>query len=251
MYSWWSHSLITFDIMATTNWRERAAAKKQQQQASLPKEWILTNLPDNSQIDVTEFPRTCGLLHAREIEITESHVDVILSNLAKGIWTAVDVTTAFSKRAIVAHQLVCFLWSSSKSRLISGFIRGELSDRNFYRQGSRSSCWTRRTSEAHRFSSWTPPRWINKHLGPSLCSCNCISGLPISLKDQICIKDVETTMGTSLYSVLFLIPNIAFNRLGCMDREAGDKECCNYRYPRVFGCCLLCQDQYSSNSHGL
>lgn len=114
------HSLITFNIMATTNWRERAAAKKQQQQASLPKEWVLTNLPDKSQIDVSGFPRTCGLLSAREIEITESHIDVILSNLAKGVWTAVDVTTAFSKRAIVAHQLVCFWRSSNIPRLILG-----------------------------------------------------------------------------------------------------------------------------------
>jgi amidase len=95
--------------MTTTNWRERAATKKQQQLASLPKEWVLSNLPDKDQLDVSNFPRTCGLLTTRDIEITESYIDVILFNLSKGIWSAVEVTTAFSKRAIIAHQLVRLL----------------------------------------------------------------------------------------------------------------------------------------------
>lgn len=98
--------------MTTTTWQERAQAKKRQQLESIPKEWVLTSLPDKDQLDVSEFPKTCGLLSAREIEITESHVDVILSNLAKGTWSAVEVTTAFSKRAVVAHQLVRSYWSS-------------------------------------------------------------------------------------------------------------------------------------------
>lgn len=92
--------------MASNDWQSRAKAKKLQQLESIPKEWILTNLPDKNQLNVSEFPRTCGLLSAREIEITESNIGVILSNLANGTWSATEVTTAFSKRAIVAHQLV-------------------------------------------------------------------------------------------------------------------------------------------------
>lgn len=91
----------------TQDWRSRAKAKKQQQLDSIPKEWILRNPPNKDQLNVTDIPRTCGLLSSREIEITESHVEAILSNLAKGIWSAVEVTTAFSKRAVIAHQLVC------------------------------------------------------------------------------------------------------------------------------------------------
>jgi amidase len=91
----------------TQDWRNRAKAKKQQQWDSIPKEWILKNPPGKDQLNVMDIPRTCGLLSLREIEITESHVAVILSNLAKGIWSAVEVTTAFSKRAVIAHQLVC------------------------------------------------------------------------------------------------------------------------------------------------
>ncbi|KAF5350631.1 hypothetical protein D9756_008560 [Leucocoprinus leucothites] len=145
--------------MATQNWKERAAAKKRQQQESIPKEWVLTNLPDKSQLDVSEFPRTCGLLTGREIEITESYVDVILDNLAKGSWTAVEVTTAFSKRAIVAHQLVNCLTEIFIERALAR--AGELDD-HFRRTGSV--------------------------VGP-------LHGLPVSLKDQICIKGIESTMG--------------------------------------------------------
>lgn len=95
--------------MTVAKWEERAAAKKRHQQESLPKQWILADLPDKNQLDVSEFPRTCGLLTSREVEITESHINIILANLASRIWTAVEVTTAFSKRAIIAHQLVSLI----------------------------------------------------------------------------------------------------------------------------------------------
>ena len=52
------------------------------------------------------MPEKCGPLNAKEIDITNSEVDVLLENMAKGIWSAVEVTAAFSKRAVVAHQLV-------------------------------------------------------------------------------------------------------------------------------------------------
>ncbi len=94
--------------MVATHWKDRARAKKRQQLESIPKDWVLTNLPDKSQLDVSDFPRTCGLLSEREMEITESDVEVILSKLSKGTWSAVEVTMAFSKRAVIAHQLVRF-----------------------------------------------------------------------------------------------------------------------------------------------
>jgi len=42
-----------------------------------------------------------------ELEITEiDDVSALLDKLAKGEWSSVEVTTAFYKRAIIAHQLV-------------------------------------------------------------------------------------------------------------------------------------------------
>jgi amidase len=91
--------------MAQT-WKDIVAEKKRRQQASIPKEWILTNLPPKEQLDIVLFPETCGLLSTKEIEITNMSVDGLMEKLRIGSWSAVDVTTAFSKRAIIAHQLV-------------------------------------------------------------------------------------------------------------------------------------------------
>jgi amidase len=87
------------------HWTHLVAEKKQRQLKSIPQDWLVSPPPD-STLDVTGFPETCGLLNARDIEITNTLTDVLLEKLASGAWTAVDVTTAFYKRAIVAHQLV-------------------------------------------------------------------------------------------------------------------------------------------------
>ena len=87
------------------HWTALAADKKQRQLKSIPQQWLVTLPPDSTQ-DVIDFPERCELLNAREIEITNTPVDILLEKLASGEWSAVDVTTAFYKRAIVAHQLV-------------------------------------------------------------------------------------------------------------------------------------------------
>ncbi|TFK31262.1 hypothetical protein BDQ12DRAFT_581048, partial [Crucibulum laeve] len=91
--------------MPATSWREIVAEKRLRQKAAIPKDWILPNLPPKEQLDVSNVPETCGLLSMKEIEITNSTVEVLLANLANNIWSSVEVTTAFSKRAIIAHQL--------------------------------------------------------------------------------------------------------------------------------------------------
>ena len=88
------------------SWQELVADKLQRQKASIPQEWLITPPPD-SQLDVTDVPRTCGHLTLDEIEITETgDVAVLLSKLASGEWSSVDVTRAYYKRAIIAHQTV-------------------------------------------------------------------------------------------------------------------------------------------------
>lgn len=92
--------------MAEAPWKSVAAGKKARQEASIPKDWILHNLPPRDKLDVTGYPETCGLLSENEINITNTSFDALLFELASGRWTAVEVTTAFAKRAIIAHQLV-------------------------------------------------------------------------------------------------------------------------------------------------
>jgi len=78
---------------------------------NIPEEWYLPQeLIDNPPTDVSNIPRTCGLLSAEELEITESHDATSLAEaIAARKFTAVTVIKAFIKRAAIAHQLVCCL----------------------------------------------------------------------------------------------------------------------------------------------
>src|SRR5262245_25972725 len=87
------------------NWRALVIEKRQRQKASTPEDWVIP-LPAETILDVTKIPEECGLLSPKEIEITSSPVELLLGNLASAKWSAIDVTIAFSKRAIIAHQLV-------------------------------------------------------------------------------------------------------------------------------------------------
>ena len=96
--------------MREDNWKELCCSKRAMLQESIPKEWIIPlNLyqPIRTHLNVLELPVTCGLLTAREIGITETtDVDTILHMLHTSQWSSVEVTKAFYKRAIVAHQSV-------------------------------------------------------------------------------------------------------------------------------------------------
>lgn len=130
-------------------WKEIVAEKKQRQQAAIPKEWILTNLPSEEILDVTMFPESSGLLSTKDIEFTNSSVEILLEKLANGTWSSVEVTTAFSKRAVIAHQLVSsqgifvpvhrFL-SAACSFSTRSFSLDELPNGNIHRSGPEPSC---------------------------------------------------------------------------------------------------------------
>lgn len=143
----------------TPDWKELVAEKKSRQQASIPKDWILTNLPSKLVLDITKFPEECALLSTKDVEITNTSVDILLENLATGSWSAVAVTTAFCKRAIIAHQLVNCLTEIFVDRALA---RAAELDEHLKKTG--------------------------KVVGP-------LHGLPVSLKDQISIKGLESTMG--------------------------------------------------------
>lgn len=97
------------------SWQEIAAEKKAHQLDLVPKEWLASSLPPAEQLNVINFPQEGTVLSALDIEITESPVPSLLTQLAEGKWSAVQVTTSFYKRAIIAHQLV----STSPSMLHS------------------------------------------------------------------------------------------------------------------------------------
>lgn len=77
----------------------------------IPKEYHLSKeIIDNPPLDVTDIARTCDILSKEELAITENYDAVgIAEAVAKGQLTAVQVATAFCKRAAIAHQLSCCL----------------------------------------------------------------------------------------------------------------------------------------------
>lgn len=97
-------------IVALTNgqsqdWEEKARAKRKQQQESIPQEWATFPIKDDVT-NVLGIPVSCGFLTETEIKITSTDVSVLLKNLSQGLWSSVEVTTAFCKRAVIAHRLV-------------------------------------------------------------------------------------------------------------------------------------------------
>ncbi|PPR01516.1 hypothetical protein CVT24_001886 [Panaeolus cyanescens] len=147
------------------DWQTLCADKRQRQFESIPKEWII--LPSGEfpgmtvkKRSVQDVPATCGLLNEKELEITETtDVDTILDRLRHGTWSSEDVTRAFYKRAVIAHQLTNCLTEIFPERALA------------------------RARELDDILKKT-----GKVVGP-------LHGLPISLKDQFTMQGLETVMG--------------------------------------------------------
>ncbi|BGO91547.1 hypothetical protein NBRC10512_003206 [Rhodotorula toruloides] len=155
----------TLPHLTKDNWREHAAAKREQRDGLIPTEWrlspdVLAAAGDN----VTGVPATCGILSAKELEITElDEVEELAKRIADKTYTAVEVATAFSKRAAVAQQLT--------NCLTEIFFNEALE----------------RAKELDAILEKT-----GKTIGP-------LHGVPVSLKDQFDIAGTELTMGYVSY----------------------------------------------------
>ncbi|KAK4701042.1 amidase, partial [Phenoliferia sp. Uapishka_3] len=146
-------------MVSPQTWESKAAEKRARLASLIPENLKLKTLPTADVLDVINYPLS-EVLSARDLEITDSgDVEFVLGKMATGEWTAVEVTTAFCNRAIVAHQLVNCLTELFVEKAME--TAKEL-DAYFAKTG--------------------------KTIGP-------LHGLPISLKDQIDVKDVEMTMG--------------------------------------------------------
>ncbi|KAF1953712.1 amidase [Byssothecium circinans] len=141
------------------SWEQRAQAKREAILAAIPQEWRIEHVPSvEEQVDVSgEYIR--GFLHEKEVQITETDAEGIVEKTTKGEWSAEEVARAFCHRAALAHQLLHCLHEV--------FFDAAIEDARALDQYYRKH---------------------GKPIGP-------LHGLPISLKDQFHVKDVETTMG--------------------------------------------------------
>jgi amidase len=96
------------------SWEQLVSKKKESLRDSIPQEWRLT--PDvlasltetgNSRLMALDPVRKSGILNELEIEITEKYSAAqLVGRMARGDLKAVEVVTAFCKRAAIAQQLV-------------------------------------------------------------------------------------------------------------------------------------------------
>ena len=99
-------------------WEKITADKKARIAATIPQEWRIKSLP--TEDSVMNFPKTSGIMSPEEIAITESSATDLVAQMAEEKLTSVAVTTAFCKRAALAHQLVGFtILPSFSTQLIS------------------------------------------------------------------------------------------------------------------------------------
>jgi amidase len=138
-------------------WQSVSAAKIAAREALIPAEWRIS-VPE-SVVNVTAIPASCGLLSAAEVAITETSATRLIAAMVEGKLTSEAVTTAFCKRAAVAHQLTNCL---TEIMFTQGIAAAKAIDAEFKRTGKPAGA---------------------------------LHGLPVSLKDNINIPGFDSTVG--------------------------------------------------------
>ena len=98
--------------MVAQHWQDIVAKKRAECASHLPDEWrlpssTLEKISPQSPISVLDVPAKCGLLSAKELDITEKYDAVALvDKMVSKELSSSEVTLAFCKRAAIAHQVV-------------------------------------------------------------------------------------------------------------------------------------------------
>ncbi|KAL4864211.1 hypothetical protein BDV12DRAFT_189085 [Aspergillus spectabilis] len=146
--------------MSDTTWERKAAAKREKLLSLIPPDWRLPQpLPSPSELPCVTGKEIRQYLSPREIVMTEMDAVGIVQRTSSGEWRCEDVVRAFCHRASLAHQMI--------SCLHEIFFQAAIEDA--------------RILDAYYDKNKKP-------YGP-------LHGLPVSLKDSIHVKDVETSMG--------------------------------------------------------
>lgn len=145
---------------STPSYLDRAAQKRADQLALIPAEWRLSPVPSiDSQPDALAYIRR--ILTKRELVLTEeTDITVLLRKLSSGELTSLELTTAFAKRAALAHQL--------------------------------TTCCT----EIFFEEAFATAKQMDEYLAKTGSTLGPLHGLPISIKDLFSVKGVDTSIGT-------------------------------------------------------
>lgn len=119
------------------SWQKVAAAKKAEQDSRIPSEWKLSEevlAAAEDARDLRSLSAAGGIMTDRELEITGGKFDAIelSAEIVKGTYTAVEVTTAYCKRAAIGQQLLCCL---TEIRFRDAIAEAEKLDAEFKKTG--------------------------------------------------------------------------------------------------------------------
>ncbi|KAH8173611.1 amidase domain-containing protein [Sarocladium implicatum] len=144
----------------TDTWQSIAQATQSRLAAKIPAQWRLSDeILQSSQKDVSDIPRTCGLLTERELDITIRDSTYILEQVHSAQYSAEEVCLAFCKRSAIVHQLVNCLTEICYDEALE---LAQKQDAHFKETG--------------------------KVVGP-------LHGLPISVKDHVNVAGLRSTLG--------------------------------------------------------
>ncbi|KAJ5116585.1 hypothetical protein N7456_000933 [Penicillium angulare] len=154
--------------MTGLTWQDKVSAKRAEAESKIPAEWRLSKdiIADAKAKGgfVLDIPTKCGILSESEIAITEiPDATALRDKLAAGELSAVDVATAFCKRAAIAQQLTSCLTETMFPQALAR--AKELDD--------------------YLKSNGAP-------IGP-------LHGVPVSLKDTFNVKGVHSSLGIVSY----------------------------------------------------
>lgn len=150
----------TMTTTSTPSYLDRAARKRANQLALIPAEWRLSPVPSiDSQPDALAYIRR--ILTKRELVLTEeTDITILLRKLSSGELTSLELTTAFAKRAALAHQL--------------------------------TTCCT----EIFFEEAFATAKQMDEYLTSTGSTLGPLHGLPVSIKDLFSVKGVDTSIGT-------------------------------------------------------
>lgn len=200
--------------MAVT-YLDQAADKRARQFDAIPVPWRLANIPAVDSVpNALDYIRDSHLLTPKELEITKRlGVAELLAKMAKRELSALEVTMAFAKRAAFAHQLTTCL---TEIFFDEAFARAIELDNALATTG--------------------------KTVGP-------LHGLPVSVKDCVGIKGVDSTLGSKLPSTS-METLLTSNRVGWFDRQANFRRLQHGVFVEETWSGSLRQDQCSTISDG-
>ena len=117
------------------HWSTIVAENLARRDALFPQDYLVPadQLPPKTQLNVIDFPSTCGVLTPSELQITEKDGPSLVKKMITGELNSVDVTRAFCKRATIAHQLV----SPQVTRMTADEDRPTVSRRSFSNKRSK------------------------------------------------------------------------------------------------------------------